>query len=153
MDINKIIEKLKKGEIKMHPKWHFILKAVLFGLAVFIIGLFCLFLCSFILFSFRPFPWFLFLLLILFVALLEHLFNKYSFAYKRPVIYSLIIIVSLLFVMGLMMNKVCFHEMMEKRNLPGIEKFYKKYPCKECLKEKIRNLENPNFEIKKRREL
>lgn len=142
---NKIIEKLKKEEIKMRPKWHFVLKGSLIILAIVIIALPSLFLASFILFFFRPFPWFLFFFLIIFVVLLEYLFSKYSIAYKRPIICSLLIIVSLLFIMGLILNRVSFHERMERRNLPGIYKIYKRYP-----KERIRN---PNFEIKTRRRL
>ena len=142
---NKIIEKLKKGEVKMRPKWHFVLKAILLGLAIFFIALFSLFLFSFILFCFRPFPWILFFFLIILIVLLEYLFSKHSLAYKRPIIYSLIIIISLLFVIGLIINRVDFHERMEKRNLPGIHNIYKRYP-----KESIRN---PKFEIKTRRRL
>jgi hypothetical protein len=132
---NKIIEKLKKERVKMRPKWQFILGTLFFGLAVFITSLLCLFLCSFLLFSFRPFPWLIFFSLIIFVVLLEYLFSKHSIAYKRPIIYSLIILIFLLFLLGLAVNRIRFHEMMEKRNLPGIHRIYKRYPMAPPLNE------------------
>jgi len=139
--MNEIIEKIKKEEIKMKPKWHFVLKTVLIVLLGVVSFFLALFFSSFILFSFRPFPWILFLLVVIFVVTLEWTLREFQIVYRRPIIYSLLIIISLLFITGIVLNKVRFHERIEKRNIPGIRKIYK---------EKIRK---PGVEIKTRKGL
>jgi len=129
--MNNIIEKLKNQEIKMRPKWHFILGSVLLILLTVLVLLLTLFLASFLLFYlktsgffFGPLPFILLLLMVAFIVLVEFLINRYAVAYRKPVVYSLIIIVIIIFTMGLVMNKANFHERVERRKLPMIKRFY-----------------------------
>jgi len=130
--MNEIIEKIKTKHIKMKPRWHFALKSV-FLIALSLISLFLLlFITSFmfrsgLLTPLRGFAWMLLLFSVLFIALLEYLIKRYAISYRRPVIYSLLIIISLIFVFGIICNKTCFHDRIEKRRLPGIERFYKEF--------------------------
>jgi len=129
--MNNIIEKLKSGKIEMRPKWHFALRSILLILLTILTLILILFLASFLLFHlkrsgifFGPLPFVMFLLMIVFVALVEFLINRYAVAYRKPVVYSLLIVVALMVAMGLAINKVHFHEKIEKRNLPMIKRFY-----------------------------
>lgn len=140
--MNKIIEKIKEEDIKMKPKWHFVLKTVLVILLGIVSFLMALFFSSFILFSFRPFPWILFLLSIVFIIVLESTLREFKIVYKKPIIYSLLIIIIVLFATGMFLNKTRFHEKVERRNLPGIRKIYKR-----------KMIKNPGIEIKVRRPL
>lgn len=142
VDTNKIIEKLKQGEFKMRPKWHFVLRVVLVAILIILFLLSALFLFSLILFPSGPFPWPLLILVIIFIALLEYFLQEFKIVYRRPIIYSFLIILCLLIISGLFLNKVHFHQRIEKKKLPGIERFYRKFPPRP---ETIRN---PSFEIK-----
>jgi len=145
MDNKEIIEEIKKKEIKMRPRWHFILRSILIIALGIIISIIALYLLSFILFSFRPFPWLPFVFLLIFIISLEYLLKELKIVYRKPIIYSLLIIIFLLFMLGSVLNRVNFHERMERRNLPGTRQFYKRYPK--------RIIEKPNFEIKRIRRL
>ena len=127
--MEKIIEKLKN--YRMRPKWHFVIKSALLVISIFLVLLLTLFLTSFLLFYlarsgifFAPVPFVLLLLSIVFIAVAEFLITRYAVAYKKPVIYSLIIIVVLVFMLGSAINKARFHERMEKRNILGVRKIY-----------------------------
>jgi len=104
-----VIDEIKNADLKMRPRWHFILERSLFIIGFFIIlgASFCL--ASFILFSLRQsglwfapefglrgwqtlfhfMPWALIVLSLLFLIILEILVRKFSFAYRRPLLYSL----------------------------------------------------------------
>lgn len=114
----------------MRPKWHFILKAALAlaGIAILILAL--LYLASFFLFVLRQtgllfmpefgwrgfgvffvsLPWLIILAVIIFISLLEILVRKYSFAYSKPLVYSLIIIVAFVFIGGLVVSRTGLHQ-------------------------------------------
>ena len=51
--VNKVLGRIKRGEVKMKPKAYFILKTVLALLAIVVVALFALYLISFIHFSLR----------------------------------------------------------------------------------------------------
>jgi hypothetical protein len=143
----KFIEKLKK--IEMKPKWHFILKTVLAVLAIFIISIVILFLFSFIMFSLRLngfwflfrfgtpginaffgfFPWFLIITSIILIIVLELLTKRFNFVWKRPIIYSLLIIIFLVLLFGFIVDRSNFHskffERAQENHLPIFGSFYK----------------------------
>jgi len=136
-----IIDKIKKEEIKMKPKWQFILRTFsIIGLAI-IFFVIALYLSSFILFSFRPFPLFPLIFLMISIALFEYLLKEFKIVYRKPVIYTLFFIILSLFIMGLFLNVAHFHERIEKRNFPGIRRIYS-HPKE--------NTRRPIFEIKLR---
>lgn len=126
----KIINAIKSGEIKMIPRWRFILNtAFMFsgGLLIFFIAIY---LISFIIFSaeqtgvwFTPFfggigfylflrsmPWILIVLSIIFVVAFFFLVKKYSFVYEKPLVYSLIGVVVIVTVGGFLILYTPFHQ-------------------------------------------
>lgn len=117
-----ILARIRSGRVNMRPKWHFLLRAALFGVGTALLGLAILYLTSFILFVtdasgtwfapnfgpqgwvalFRSLPWLLILLSILFMALLEALVQRYTFAYRTPLLYSALVIALLALAGGLL---------------------------------------------------
>jgi len=109
----KVIDKVKSGQIKMKSKMHFILKTTLFFLITSFTALFVVFLISFIIFIlkangvwflpgfgfkiigtfFISLPWILILIAIALIIVLELLVKNFSFAYRRPIFYSILIII------------------------------------------------------------
>jgi hypothetical protein len=107
-----VAEKIKSGQVKMWPRSRFVLKTVLIVLGLLFIGLLILFLVSFISFSlhssglwFLPgfgfqgvglflnyLPWLLILAALILIIVLEILAKRFSFVWRRPVIYSLLAI-------------------------------------------------------------
>ena len=107
---NTVLEAIRSGKTAMRPKWHFVLTGVLFAIGVLIVFCVTLYLASFAVFSMRetgawtaplygtrglmPFlraiPVALAALSLLFIAILETLVRRYSFAYRAPLLYSLI---------------------------------------------------------------
>jgi len=127
--IDKVLAKIKKGDVKMKPKVYFVLKTILTIGGVFIIGAFALFLISFISFHLRAsgvgylpnfgflgfgaylrlLPWFLIIASVLLIILLEILAKHFAFVYRRPIFYSLLIIILIALVGGLVIDKTPFH--------------------------------------------
>ncbi len=126
----KINEAIKNGQVKMRPKWQFVLQTTLFIVAI--TGLFfaVLYLGSFIIFtSHRNGAWFalgfgaegigefirslplLFVLTVLiFIGLLEILVRRYSVAYSKPMLYSVLAIVGVVFVGTALITYFQVHE-------------------------------------------
>ncbi|MEA3344458.1 MAG: hypothetical protein U9Q16_02140, partial [Patescibacteria group bacterium] len=113
-----ITDKIKVNEIKMRPKIYFILKSILIVLIILFFAFFALYLISFIVFSlkatgvwflpkfgfggififFKSLPWLLILIAAILIIILELFVKRFSFAYRKPLIYSIsgIIILNLL---------------------------------------------------------
>ncbi len=105
-----ILSQIKEGKVEMKSRWFFVLRTLLGILGVFLLSLCLIFLVSFILFGLRKsgvalapgfgpqgfilfamsLPWMLILITAAFLAVLEILIRKYSFVYKKPILYSLI---------------------------------------------------------------
>lgn len=148
---NMVLDKIKKGKAKMKPRWHFVLKGVLVALGVALLLFTLLYLFSFILFvlaksgvvfipSFGPrgvglflmsLPWILIILSIVALAVLGILVKKYSFAYKKPTMYSLLGILLIVFLGGFFVNKTKVHDeamrFAQDRKLPVAGPLYRKY--------------------------
>ncbi|MFH0890804.1 MAG: hypothetical protein V1856_02105 [Candidatus Liptonbacteria bacterium] len=148
-----VLDAIKHGRIKMRPRWHFILKGVLLSLGILLAFLFILYLMSFALFTmqqgggwFAPVfgmqGWFIFMrslpLLLIFVAgifivVLEMLVNRYSFAYRKPLLYSATGILALVLLGGICMapmHRGLFRSARENR-LPMMGGFYKNFGPRE----------------------
>jgi len=136
-----IIDKIKKGEIKMKPKAHFVLRTLLIVLGTSVGFLFALYLTSFILFSMQAvcglmpilisLPWLLIFLSVALIIVLEILTKQFSFVYRRPVLYIvLVIIISVLFG-SFVVNKTKVHPFLfdraEKHRLPIMGPMYRGY--------------------------
>jgi hypothetical protein len=125
-----VLARIKQGGTQMKPKWYFRLKAMFFGVAtlsVFVLLVFFTSLAIFILRKsgvvFTPFfglqgikvflvslPWILLVLLLILMAVFETMIRHYSFTYRRPVFYSLVIIAVLMLLGGVVAFKVRVHE-------------------------------------------
>ncbi len=126
---DKVLNKIKSGEIKIKPKLYFILKTVLVILGSIVVGIFILFLISFISFTLRAsglwflpnfgfhgfgiflgsLPWILIVAALLLIAALEIFMKRFSLVYRKPVLYSLLAIVLIVFVGGFIIDQTTFH--------------------------------------------
>ncbi len=126
---DKILDQIKEGKIKMKPRAYFVAKAVLFVLGIAVILLFLIYLASFIVFSLRvsgmlflpiftflgvrilfgSLPWLLIFLIIFLIILLEVFAKHAPFIYKKSAIYSLVIIIFTVLIIGLVVGFSPFH--------------------------------------------
>jgi hypothetical protein len=144
-----ILEEIKRRHIAMRPRWKFVLQAVMCVVGVIILILALLYLGSFIIFSLRKtgawfvpafgfqgwyrfvtsLPWLLVFFSIIFVAILEVLVRRYSFAYRRPIFYSVLGIVAFVIVGGFLISRTPLHgslfKYVEKHRTPIIAPFYR----------------------------
>ena len=145
----KVLEVIKNGQVKMRPKWHFILKASLIitgAIAAFLISLY---LASFIIFVlhqtgvwFAPafgFPGFGILMsalpivligvLLIFIAVIEILARRYSFTYRQPFLYSALGVIALVVVGGFAVAQTSLHRGLfiqaSEDRLPVVGGFYR----------------------------
>jgi hypothetical protein len=147
----KVLEKIKSGRVKMRPKAHFVLKTALVALGFILIILFLLYLISFIVFTLRmsgiwfapgfgfygikiflfSLPWLLILIAIILIIVLEILVKYFSFAYRRPILYSILGIIALVFLGSFVINQTkihpCLFQKAQERNLPVAGKFYRDF--------------------------
>lgn len=148
---DKVLTRIKSGQVAMRPKWHFALRAILAALASVIALLALLYLVSFVAFMLREtgvlfvpafgfrglsaffasLPWVLLAVSAAFVAVLEVLVRRYSFAYRRPLLVSLAAIILLVLTGGIMIARTSFHRGLlrqaEERRLPLGEFLYRGY--------------------------
>jgi len=126
---DKVLEKIKGGQIKMRPKFYFVLKTVLLAVGFFVAGSLVLFLISFISFHLRAsgiwylpgfgprgwgiylrlMPWFLILAGLILILILEILAKRFSFVWRRPIIYSLLAIILIALIGGFIIERTPFH--------------------------------------------
>lgn len=122
---NKLSELINKNEIKMKPKWHFVLKTSLIG--IFVISLFLLLniLVSFVIFqsrvlpphemreifmSLRFGPPILFSILLLGVIVVFVLHNKFDFAYKRSSLFVIFSLLLITFLFSMFIDRSMLHD-------------------------------------------
>ena len=146
--VKKVLGEIKNDQIKMRPRIYFILKSVLIILSVFLVAFFVLYLISFILFALRAsgawylsgfgfyglkasfilLPWLLILIAIILLIILELLVKHFSFAYHRPILYSILGIVIFTLLGSFIIDKAQFHSCLfqkaHKEHLPVMGKFY-----------------------------
>ncbi len=126
---SRILNRLKSGEVKMRPKGYFILRAVLVALITCLVALFVLYLVSFIFFSLRAsgvwflpgfgfgamgvfiksLPWSLILIALILIVVLELFVKRFGFAYRRPILYSVLVIVVFTLLGSLLIAKTPLH--------------------------------------------
>jgi hypothetical protein len=124
-----VIKAISDGKISMRPRWQFVLRAVLLICGIMVLVLALLYLVSFAIFvlhetgewfvpGFGPhgireflssFPWVILLLSVAVLVSLEILVRKYSFSYKRPVVYTIFGIVILVMVGGVVVAQTPLH--------------------------------------------
>jgi len=147
----KVINKVKSGQVKMKPKMYFVLKTVLFSLITLFTALFALFLMSFIIFVlkangvwflpsfglktigmfFTSLPWILILIAIILIIVLELLVKNFSFAYRRPIFYSVLVIIIFIALGSFTIGRIQIHDNLflkaqeDKLSIAG--KFYREF--------------------------
>ena len=146
-----VLEKIRRGEVLMRPRWQFVLKGVLVALGAVLVALALLYLVSFVFFALRQsgvwfvasfgwrgmraffvgIPWVLVLVALVFIVVLEILVKRYAFSYRKPLLYSVLGIVCAVFVGGFVVAKTAFHRgmyrRMEGRGLPIAGPLYRAY--------------------------
>ncbi len=131
--INKeIISAAKTGQIKMRPKWHFILNAALWAVGIAAVTLALLYLASLFVFInhstgiwiapifglrglfifLASLPWMIVALVVIFAVILEILVRHYSFAYRLPLLYSGLAILFVIAAGGLLLARTPLHNML-----------------------------------------
>jgi hypothetical protein len=115
-----IMDAIRRGDIRMRPRWHFVLLSTLSVLGVLIVFLALLYIASLAVFFLRDsgvwftptfgprgwfsllrsLPWLLIFLLFIFIVVLEILVRRYAFVYKKPLLASVLGIIALILVGG-----------------------------------------------------
>ncbi len=126
----KILEKIQSEQVKMRPKWQFVLKAALLIIGIIFIVLILLYLTSFTFFILRQtgvwflpafglrgigalfvsLPWLLIFLGLIFIFLLETAARRYTFAYRQPLLFSVTILILLVLITSFGISKIGFHQ-------------------------------------------
>jgi len=151
----KLIDQVNSGQVKMKPKTYFVLKTSLFFLITFFIFLSILFFLSFIIFSLRTsgvsllpglgfrgigvflisLPWILILTAVVLILVLELFVKKFSFSYRRPILYSVLVIVVFVVLGGFAIANTQMHSGLflkaQQEKLPIAGGFYRGFSDKE----------------------
>ncbi len=126
----RVMDAIKKGGVAMRPRWHFMAKAALALTGGIIIFLTLLYVAGFTIFSLREtgawfgpafggrgwmellisLPWLLIFLAIIFIGILEVLVRKYSFVYRKPLLYSVLAILALVLLGGYAVSRSTIRE-------------------------------------------
>ncbi len=146
-----VMEKIRTDHETMRPRWHFILMTALFITGLFIGILILLFIVSFVFFTldssgswflsvfgwrgiwtfFSSLPWLLILLGIILIILLEILARRFSFVYRRPLLYSLMAVISLIAIFSLIISRTQLHKnfnnLAERGRLPLVGHMYRNF--------------------------
>jgi len=173
-----VLEAIKAGRVRMRPKWHFVLKAILMALGGVIMLLALLYLASFIIFTSRQtgvwftpsfgsrgwyefatsLPWILIVLTLSFILVLEILVKRYAFAYKQPLLYSALGIIAIVFLGGIVLAQTSFHQQLfryaEDNKLPFGSGFYKSFGLERMAKTELGTIIevlDPDFMLEDRR--
>jgi hypothetical protein len=150
-----VIGQIAKGKAHMRPRWHFVLKAALAILGMVFLFFAALYLVSFIFFTLRAtgsifapafgfrgvvllmssLPWLLIGIALLFIVILEVLVRHYAFAYRKPLLYSLVGILVVVAIGTVIVSRSGIHEQIfeiaKADHLPFGGGFYRAYGLQE----------------------
>lgn len=127
---DKILDKIKTGNIKMKPKSYFALKTILVLALIVVTVVILSFLVSFVIFSIREssrlfllgfgdagirtffitFPWFLLVIEIILLIIVDILLKHFKFAYKTPFIYLILSTTIFVMVISVFVSVTPVHE-------------------------------------------
>ena len=149
----KLLNKIKKGEIKMKPKVFFVLRTLGLVACTLLCLLLLVYLASFIAFWFKAIgfgllggfgfwgvqriffalPWLLILFCLALLFVFETLAKRFSFVWRKPLVYSLVLIVLFALLFAFIVSKTGFHSRLffkaQQRELPLMGSFYRACPC------------------------
>lgn len=148
---NKILERIDSGNVRMRPRWHFVLRLSITIALIFAFGALAVFLFSFLLFIlpasgawflhdfgapgwihfFRLFPYLPAVILAASIILVGLILERFSFAYHRPMIYLGLGILAVVVAGSLLISKTpmhrAFYQQARKSPLPVVGDFYRGY--------------------------
>ncbi len=157
-----ILKAIENGSVKMRPRWYFVGRTALLATGIVLLAFTLIYIASFIIFvmhqtgawfvpsfGFRgvqafliSLPWVLILISIMFIVILETLVRRYSFAYRRPLLYSALGVIGLVIVGGLVISATPLHSYFLRNaregRLPiagdlyrgyGMQRFHDIHPC------------------------
>ncbi|MDP4000671.1 MAG: hypothetical protein Q8P83_00270 [bacterium] len=142
---DQISEKITGGDVHMRSKSYFVIRTSLLILGIIIATGTALFLVSLFLFQiqgppaqvlpkfgfrglkilFLNLPWLIILAAILFIVLLEIFVERFKFAYRKPLLYSVLGVIVFVFMAGLALNKTPIHRNLAIRSDEGHLSFAK----------------------------
>ena len=146
-----IQEKIRSGALTMKPKVYFVLRGLLYLVGMLLVLGLTFYLIGFIAFMFRAngvfilpefglrgvrtlfvsLPWFLIVLVVVLVIILELLSRHFFFVYRWPIVYSLLGFVVVLGSGGALLGQLSIHESMmrlaEERSLPFAGPLYRHF--------------------------
>ena len=145
----RVMAAITSGNTYMRPKWYFILRGILFSLGLILLAIALVYVASLIVFALKQTgllttpsmglrgigifllsaPWALVGTAVLFIITLEILVQKFSFAYKRPLLISITAIFIVAFVGTLIISRAHLHEFLHeqarKGTLPIMDSLYR----------------------------
>jgi len=148
---NNVLDKIKTGKVTMRPRWHFVLQAFLLLASVVLVALVAVYLFSFIIFTldrsgllFAPqygwhgmmmfivsSPLLIIGILLAFLLLLYILVSRYSFSYRKPLVYSIVGMVLLVVTASFLIQHFNVHDKIysftEQHHVPGMTPLYEKH--------------------------
>lgn len=146
-----VLENIKNHHVSMRSKKYFLLQTALFVTGMIIVIGTLLYLASFIVFGlaesgiwfvplfglkgwfvfFKSLPWVLILLVLVFALILEVMVRRYSFAYRRPLLYSMLGIVGLVLIGGFIISRIHLHQQIRQygrmHGVPMVGGFYRRF--------------------------
>lgn len=164
----KVLSQIKEGKVNMRSKSQFLLKSILFFIALLFVALVLIYLVSFVFYfvrqsglSYLPsfglrglgvflssFPWLLVLLGLVLLIALEILSHHYSFAYKTPTLYFVLITILIIIAAGFLVDQTGLHPRLQKmthdKKLHGFESFYRSRKNSEAKKPEIGRITSMN---------
>lgn len=124
-----VLGAIRTNSVRMRPRWHFVLRAALSVTGLALAALFAVYLVSLAIFILRlnggwfatsfgtaglrvfllGIPWAVVIIAIVFLVVVQLLVKHYSFAYRRPLLYSVIAIVAIVAIGGFAVARTGFH--------------------------------------------
>ncbi|MCA9360447.1 hypothetical protein KC730_00980 [Candidatus Kaiserbacteria bacterium] len=169
-----ILNKIKAGEISMVPKWHFVLRGVLWATMTIVVALIAIYLLSFVMFALRESglmfaplfgwsglvlfivssPWIIILASGFFLLALYVLVSHYSFSYQKPLVYSMVGLVFLVIALSSFIQTTGFHnqagDFANRHGVPGLAPLYRgvgERPPQDVTKGTISELTDSQFTL------
>ncbi len=146
-----VLARIEDGGVNMRPKWHFVVTTVATGLGVAGAFFIVLFLTTFIIFALREagtavlpefgafgvrgfflsLPWIPIVIALLFAVLLEVLLLRYAFAYRKPMLYSVLAVATAVALGSVLAGVAKVHERLysfsETQQVPIVRPIYRSY--------------------------
>ncbi len=124
-----ILEQISSGQVKMKPRWQFVLRTVLLGIGIILAALAIIYFASLTVFVLRlqgilfvptfgivgiysfinSAPWLFILITIAFVIVLQILVHKYQFVYGKPLFYSIAALMVLVLISVILIEQTSLH--------------------------------------------